>query len=567
MMPMARFVNAVRWMRAGFAAFCVLFSVAGHAQQVALFDRFKYSGHDASFAQPLPPGSYRNPVLAGFSPDPAVTRAGNHYYLVNSSFAYFPGIPVYESSDLVHWTLRSHVLARRGEVDFDGLGMSRGIFAPSIAWHDGRFYVIAVSIDSGGTFISSSRHATGPWSNPVWLHGIGGIDPSLFFDDDGKAYVVYNDVPAEGSLYAGHRAIWIQPFDIDHLSPAGPRKMLLDGGVDPATHPIWIEGPHLYKRDGWYYLMCAEGGTGPQHSEVVLRSRAVSGPYVAYAKNPILTQRDLPADRANPIVDAGHADLVQMSDGSWWSVFLASRAYGRTHYNTGRETFLLPVTWKDHWPVILPHHTAIPQIVHGPQSMLRDASQAPHSGNFTWRDDFDKPTLDVSWLYVRVPKHSWADTRSHPGKLTIHPFTGDLDTPRNPSYLARPQQHTDFDASVTLDAPARQGIEAGIATFQNSHDWFALGVQRDGNTLHIALRSCQHGRKKSLASIGVPASVHTLSLRISAKGGDYAFAYRTSHDWQWLLCGVDGTALSTDVAGGFIGTTIGPYARRLTRLK
>ncbi|MBD8871333.1 glycoside hydrolase family 43 protein [Rhodanobacter sp. DHB23] len=542
-------------------AACMFLSVAGHAQQAALFDRFEYSGHDASFAQPLPSGSYRNPVLAGFSPDPAVARVGDRYYLANSSFAYFPGIPVYESGDLVHWTLRSHVVERRDEMDFDGVDMSRGIFAPSISWHDGRFYVIAVAIDRGGTFIASARDAAGPWSNPTWLHGIGGIDPSLFFDDDGKAYVVYNDVPAEGSRYPGHRAIWIQPFDIARLAPVGPRGMLLDGGVDPSAHPIWIEGPHLYKRDGWYYLMCAEGGTGPQHSEVVLRSRSVSGPYVAYAQNPILTQRDLPADRANPIVDAGHADLVQMDDGSWWSVFLASRAYGGTHYNTGRETFLLPVTWKDGWPVILPHHTAIPQIVPGPHAMPHDVAQAPHSGNFTWRDDFDKPVLDASWLYVRVPKQGWADVLSHPGKLAIHPLADDLDTPRNPSYLARPQQHMDFDASVTLEVPGQQGIEAGIATFQNSHDWFTLGVRRDDGTLHIVLRHCRGDDKKSLASVDVPAGTRTLSLRISADGGDYAFAYRAGQDWQWLLRHVDGTVLSTDVAGGFIGTTIGPYAR------
>ncbi|HEV7717336.1 MAG TPA: glycoside hydrolase family 43 protein, partial [Steroidobacteraceae bacterium] len=324
------------------------------AAPTVTFDWFEYTGRDAVLDTPLPAGSYRNPVLAGFYPDPSVTRAGDRFYLVNSTFTYFPGIPVFESRDLVHWAHIGNVIDRPGVLDFDGLGTSRGVFAPTIEYHDGTFYVVNTAVDSGGNFFSTAKNPAGPWSDPVWLKDFDGIDPSLFFDADGKAYLLNNGPPQGAPLYEGHRAIWIQAFDAKAGRLTGPRKVLVNGGVDIAKKPIWIEGPHLYRRGDWYYLLCAEGGTGPQHSEVILRGRSPWGPFEPYAGNPILTQRDLPEDRANPITNAGHADLVEGPDGSWWAIFLASRPYDAHQYNTGRETFLLPVTWRDGWPVILP---------------------------------------------------------------------------------------------------------------------------------------------------------------------------------------------------------------------
>ena len=311
-------------------------SGTSQAREPVLFDWFEYRGHDAAFERPLPPGHYRNPVLAGFHPDPAVTRAGDKFYLVTSTFTYFPGIPVFESGDLVHWKQIGNVIERPSQLDFDGLGVSRGVFAPTIAFHDGVFYVANTAVDSGGNFIATATNPAGPWSDPIWLPTIGGIDPSLFFDDDGKVYILNNDAPPATPRYDGHRAIWMQEFDLDARKPIGPRKVMIDGGVDPSTNPIWIEGPHIYKRDGWYYLVCAEGGTSVNHSQVVLRSRKVWGPYTPYENNPILTQRDLAAGRAAPVINAGHADLVEGLDGRWWAIFLASRAYDQKHYNTGR---------------------------------------------------------------------------------------------------------------------------------------------------------------------------------------------------------------------------------------
>ncbi|RDI98912.1 glycoside hydrolase family 43 protein [Dyella solisilvae] len=556
-------MTATRWLSGCLVGLLALLGPCAHAYEPVLFDDFEYVGHDKAFEQPLTPGSFRNPVLAGFYPDPSVVRVGEHYYLVNSSFAYFPGIPVFESRDLVHWTPIGHVIDRPSELSFDGLGMSRGVFAPAISYHDGTFYVVNTAVDNGGNFIATARNPAGPWSDPIWLRDVQGIDPSLFFDDDGKAYLLNNDAPEGKPLYEGHRAIWLQQIDLKQGKPIGSRKVVLNGGTDLAKKPIWIEGPHLYKRDGWYYLMCAEGGTGPQHSEVVLRSRSVWGPFVSYEGNPILTQRDLAADRADPIVNAGHADLVEAADGSWWAIFLASRAYGGTHYNTGRETFLLPVTWKDGWPTILPHGQVIPTVAKGPAFLQRDLPQEPLSGNFHWRDAFDKTTLDPAWLYVRVPKQDWADLRSHPGKLAIHPLAADLDTLGNPSFLARRQQHLAFEASTSLVVPAEAGVEAGIAAFQNEHYWYAMGVQRSGGQLVLSLRRHRGEDSTLVAKTVLPAATTQLKLQIAGDGGNYSFAYDGGAGWQWLGRDEDGTVLSTDVAGGFIGAVVGPYARQL----
>ena len=527
------------------------------------FDWFEYRGHDTAFEAPLPAGHYRNPILAGFHADPSIVGANGKFYLVNSSFTYYPGIPVFESVDLVHWKQIGNVIDRPTQLDFDGLSVSRGIFAPTIEFHDGTFYVVTTATDSGGNFISTARDPAGPWSDPHWLPSVDGIDPSLFFDDDGKVYLINNDAPPGPARYEGHRAIWMQQIDLAAFKPVGPRRVLVDGGVEPSKNPIWIEGPHIYKREGWYYLSDAEGGTGPQHSQVVLRSRDVWGPYIPYPGNPILTQRELPDDRPLPITNAGHADLIEGPDGSWWAVFLASRNYQKRHYNTGRETYLLPVRWQDGWPQILPTDQAIPYVVKAPSWMQGQASQAPLTGNFVERDAFDGPTLAAHWLRVRVPKQAWADLGDRPGMLAVHPLAENLDTLRNPAFLGRRQQHLRFEASTEMSRPAT-GVAAGLAAFQSEAYWYFLGVRSvRGDRLSVFLEGRDgSGSTRTLASREVPASA-VLRLKIAGDEADYAFSFDTGdgQGWQTLARDVDGTVLSTDRAGGFVGALLGPFAR------
>ena len=549
------------------AAALLLLTATGNAQSKEVppvyFDWFEYTGRDVAFEPPLPSGHYRNPILAGFHADPSIVSANGKFYLVNSSFTFFPGIPVFESTDLVHWKQIGNVIDRPSQLDFDGLSVSRGIFAPAIEFHDGMFYLVTTATDSGGNFIATARDPAGPWSDPHWLPTIGGIDPSLFFDTDGKVYLLNNDEPPGPARYDGHRAIWMQQIDIARFQPIGPRKVLIDGGVEPEKNPIWIEGPHIYKRDGWYYLSDAEGGTGPQHSQVVLRSRDVWGPYAPYEGNPILTQRDLAPDRRLPITNAGHADLVEGPDGTWWAVFLASRNYQQRHYNTGRETYLLPVQWRDGWPVILPAGQTIPYTAAAPAWMRGEATQAPFTGNFVHRDEFDGTTLRPEWLRVRVPKQAWADLAARPGALAVHPLPEGLETLRNPAFLGRRQQHLRFEASTAMTRPA-PGIAAGLAAFQSEAYWYFLGVRpaADGRVAIFLEGRDGGGTTRTLATREVEGS-DTLRLKIEGDEGAYGFAFDTGdgRGWQSLARDVDGTVLSTDRAGGFVGTLLGPYAR------
>jgi xylan 1,4-beta-xylosidase len=536
----------------------VLVELAGvaRADDTVSFDWFEYTGRDSTFAAPLPAGSFHNPILAGYYPDPAVTRVGDKFYLVNSTFAHFPGIPIHESTDLVNWKLVGHALNNPGTLTFDGLNISRGVFAPSIHFNKGIYYIVNTLVEAGGNFFVTAGKPSGPWSAPVWLPEIDGIDPSFFFDDDGKAYIVNNGSPEGAPLYDGHRAIWIQEFDLNSQKLKGPRKVIVNGGVDIAKKPIWIEGPHLYRLKGWYYLLCAEGGTGDNHSVVIFRGKSPWGPFEPYRGNPILTQRDLPADRANPITNAGHADLVQMKDGSWWTVFLASRPYAGSRYNTGRETFLLPVTWKDGWPVILEPGKAIPYVVKGPTAM-KAAQGDSLAGNFTKRDGFDG-ALGPEWIQVHVPKQSRFEIFR--GALRVRALPVNLDEKRNASFLARRQQHLAFDASTELTPPTG-GVAAGLAAYQNERNWYFFGARRIGAGLQLFLER-NAGKGAQIVTGTSIATPKTLKLRVSADGPHYSFFYDTGEGWTALREKDDGSILSTEVAGGFVGTVLGPFARQ-----
>ena len=543
-----------------FALIFLSATVRCEAADDVTFEWFEYAGRDATFSAPLPSGSFHNPILAGYYPDPSVVRVGDRYYLVNSTFAHWPGIPIHESTDLVHWTLIGHALSDPSKVTYDGLEISRGVFAPSIHHHNGTWYVINTLVDAGGNFFVTATDPRGPWSDPVWLKEINGIDPSFFFDDDGKAFILNNGPPEGASLYNGHRAIWIQEFDLAANRLTGPRKVIVNGGVDPSKQPIWIEGPHLYRIKGWYYLMCAEGGTERNHSEVIFRSKSPWGPFEANPR-PILTQRDLPEDRPNPVTNSGHADLVQMKDGSWWAVFLASRPYQGFLYNTGRETFLLPVSWKDGWPVILEPGKPIPYVVKGPKVMKRDAQGGADllGGNFDRRDEFDMSEPGHEWLQVHVPKKRWYELTN--GTLVIHPLAVRLDEKRNASFYARRQAHQRFAATTELHPPGSPGTAAGLAAYQNESHWYFFGTRRVDRKLQLFLERRAGDATETVATAMVDAP-ETLRLLINGNGGRYSFFYDAGDGWQMLRDNDDASILSTEIAGGFVGTVLGPYARQ-----
>ena len=513
---------------------------------------------------------YTNPVLAGFYPDPSICRVGDDYYLVNSTFAYYPGITVFKSSDLADWKLIGYVIDRADYLNYDSLGVSRGIFAPAIRYHDGVYFVTCTFVDGGGNFVSTAKDPAGPWSKPVWLPQVSGIDPSLFFDDNGKAYLVYNSIaPDNRPLYPGHRTIRMRTFDPAKLAVLDDERILINGGTDISRKPAWIEGPHIFKVNGIYYLIAAEGGTAENHSEVVFRSDSVGGPYIPYEHNPILTQRDLSPSRPDPITCTGHADLVETQSGKWYAVFLGCRPYEDNYYNTGRETFLAPVGWKDGWPSIVPGGETVKYFFPLPVGNPATRNGLRYSGNFEFTDDFNSDSLDLNYEFLRSPRERWYSLKQRPGYLALNLRPETCSGNGNPSFIGRRQEHLDCSASTgLLFSPAAENEKAGLIVFQNeTHFYFIcksfesgrpvvqLYVSPDADTSGIGM--------KLLSSQLIPAAneARELYLKIHARGKTYSFSYGFEPgQWTALADNIDGTFLSTKTAGGFVGCMFGLYA-------
>ncbi len=518
---------------------------------------------------------YTNPILAGFYPDPSVCRVGGDYYLVNSTFAYYPGIPVFHSRDLVNWKLIGYVIEGKGvESRYDTLGVSRGIFAPAIRYHDGLFYVTCTFVDAGGNFVCTAKNPAGPWSKPVWLPQVSGIDPSLFFDDNGKAYLIYNSVPPEGKpLYEGHRTIRMRGFDTERLRVNDDERILVNGGTDIEEKPVWIEGPHIFKVEGYYYLICAQGGTAENHSEVVFRSKSIAGPFVPYKDNPILTQRDLEPDRKNPITCTGHADFVETQYGTWWAVFLGCQPYppyGKDYYNTGRETFLAPVTWEDGWPTIIPHGHEV--AYHYPYPLPRDDNFTgiPHGGDIEYTDNFDSDTLNLNWEFLRAPHEKWYSLTEQPGCIAIKVRPETVSDKMNPSFIGRRQQNAFSSASAAIDFwPKVENEKAGLLVFQNETHYYFLCKSTENNGPVIQLfRSDEHdGHLVLLASDGFWSEhgVGEVFLKVELHGDLYSFLWSVDPGFGWhrFKDSVDAAFLSTKVAGGFVGCMYSLYATSL----
>ncbi|MCF3652359.1 glycoside hydrolase family 43 protein [Synoicihabitans lomoniglobus] len=541
-----------------------LMTVGLAATEPVTFESFAYTGNDEIFTPPLQPGEYRNPILAGYYPDPSICRVGDDYYLINSSFSHFPGIPIFHSTDLVNWTQLGHAIDRPDQLPYDGLGLSRGIFAPAISYHDGLFYIVCTFIDAGGNFVITAEDPAGPWSDPVWLN-FDGIDPSIFFDDStGRAWLVNNGAPPDNEpLYDGHRAIWVQEWDIVNRQLVGPRKIIINGGVDLTAQPVWIEGPHIYKRGDWYYLNCAEGGTSVNHSQVIFRSRQPDGPYTPFTEHPTLSQRDLPADRDHPVTCTGHADFTIGPDGNWWTVFLGCTPYSEGHYNTGRQTFLLPVTWENDWPIILEPGLAVPFVGQSPNGVTqREDAALPLTGNFTWTDDFDGEELNPAWIFMRAPQTTWWSVNE--GALHLTPRADALRGKHNPTFVGRRLQHNRFATETTLQLPAASNVRTGLSAYHNETRQYNFGVYRteSGYKIYVeAQRGPADAAQFTLASLAAPPGT-AITLRLTGEDTRYIFDYSTDHGASWTQVGgtFDARNLSVDTSYDFIGVLIGLFA-------
>lgn len=488
-------------------------------------------------AQTAPSRGFKNPVLPGYYPDPSVCAVEDDFYMVNSSFQYFPGVPIHHSKDLIHWESIGYVLDRPSQLDLSKSGDSGGIFAPTIRYHDGTFYMVTTNITGGWNFYVTATDPAGPWSDPIWIEGRG-IDPTLFFDDDGKAYLVYTG-----------GTIKLYELDIETGERKSEVRDIWDGigGSSP-------EAPHIYKKDGWYYLLIAEGGTEWSHMVTVARSRNIYGPYTPCPSNPILTHITKRAS-GGPIRATGHGDLVQASDGSWWMVFLAIRMQNGNHHLLGRETYLAPVDWPTGgWPSVNGDGTVyidmdcptLPQVTYpeGPATV-----------------DFSETELGDEWNWLYNPVEGNYSLTERPGWLRVKGTDLPLSsTGRSPSFVGRRQQHTDFTATTVLSTEGlKAGAKAGLTVFQDSKGHYDLAVERDGGRKVLKLKYYLSQIEHTEASVSL--SGNTVALRVTGRPASYAFSYSTDGGKTFKDLGeVDSRYISTETLGGFTGVYVGLFA-------
>lgn len=494
----------------------------------------------------------KNPILPGFYPDPSICRRGEDYYLVTSTFEYYPGIPVFHSRDLVHWEQIGHVLDRPEQLALDGLNPSRGIYASSIFYHEGRFYVITTLVGNAPywdnvNFYVWADDPAGPWSDPIIVQGAEGIDPSLVFDE-GKVYYLGNCRPYPDTDSTA-RHIWMQELELSTGRLLGERHTLLTGGA--MTNASAPEGPHIYHIGDYYYLLIAEGGTSHYHSSTIFRSRSLTGPYEGNPRNPLITHRNLRWDY--PVHSTGHADMIQLANGEWWAVLLASRPVGGDYRTLGRETFCVPVRWEDDWPVFCPDT--------GRVEMCYQALDLPAH---PWPErpvccQFESDRLGAEWVTVRTPRRKFYSLTERAGYLRLYPGPETLRETSHSAFLGRRQQHMQYAVRTVLEWDPQEQEESGVVLLMNHRFHFRFVYGQWEGQKKIRLIRCFDGREEILAEKMWNAG--KTYLRVTAHLQDLAFYVGKEEEvWELVADHVSGTLLSKEIAGGFTGTVLGLYA-------
>lgn len=483
-----------------------------------------------------------NPILSGFYPDPSICAVGDDFYIVNSSFAYFPGLPIMHSKDLAHWEQIGNALDRNSQLPLEDTGVSRGLFAPTMRYHDGKYYIICTNVTFGGNFIVTADDPKGPWSEPHYIEGAEGIDPSLFFDDDGKVYYTGTHPNPNGCQYDGDWYIYNQEIDIENFKLIGEPVDVWNGAMK-GVH--WPEGPHLYKINDYYYILHAEGGTGPEHAVSVARSKSVFGPFEGNFKNPIFTHRHL--GNKYPIKYVGHADMFMTPVGDWYMVMLAVRPIkGKT--TMGRETFMARVIWEEDWPVVNPNLGILSNelIIDLPEYIPDcDERLTPLSDKHYEFGQMDK--LPFSFITLRNPEDDWY--KFGPNGLDIKCRK------EKPVYIALRQDAHCFEAVTVLKTDSLyDGAKAGLVLFQDTK--YNLRLEFAGCTGSVILT--QDGEEEKITSLLVAED--SVTLFISVKGLMASLFIGTGNKVEALVKNLDISALSTEVAGGFVGCTVGMYA-------
>lgn len=523
-----------------------------------------------------------NPILRGFNPDPSIIRVGEDYYIATSTFEWFPGVQIHHSRDLKNWRLLTRPLDRVSQLDLRGVGASQGIWAPCLTWDKGTYYLVYTVVTAfycnmydTHNYIVTAPDIMGPWSEPVELPGFG-FDPSLFHDDDGRKYMVMmvtdHRVPKK---YAGR--LIVQEYDHEHGCMAGDFHE-----VYQATD-IFLEGPHIFKHNGWYYLFCADTGTGELHGQTMLRSRHIFGPYEmdrpdfgnrtspteAYS---ILTTRHNPD---YPFQKAGHCDLVETQSGEWYAVHLCGRPLDRRNpddaprfaglrrYMLGRETAIQRMVWTEDGWLRLHNGTNLPDVT------LPDAALPEHPWpEVPSRDDFDQPHLDIRWQTLRTPLTARdMSLTENPGKLRLFGGNG-LGSRFTQSFIAQrvPENSAVMETCVSFE-PRYFKQMAGLILYYDYDNYFYLHLTRDEDLGKVVtLLRAENKRYTSPGGYVPVPEGKPVYLRMTMADGYVTFQWRTEDTWHTLAENLDASFLSDEACndGWFTGVMTGVCCQDLT---
>ena len=515
---------------------------------------------------------FTNPILRGGYPDPSICRKGEDFYVVNSSFEYFPGLPIHHSKDLINWELIGYGLHRPDQassaVNLVDVQSDGGIHAPSIRCHNDRYYIITTNVYSPPepgvptqmvNFVITADDPAGPWSQPHVIKGAPGIDPDLFFESDGTVWYVGNHAP-ENPAFQGEGEIWLQQLDSTEWKLIGERYFLWRGALKGA---IWAEGPHIYKKDGRYYLLIAEGGTSFDHAVTVASSDSLTGPYMGNSRNPILTSRHLSYD--NWVNSTGHADLVELDDGRWFAVALGIRNDIARRSNMGRESHLIPVLWEQEpyewkaekltWPVFAPSSGRVER--QNPSPFPGTSQNKPS----TFVDNFDQADLKLDWNFRRVPKPDLFSLQAREGFLRLY---ADEALPRNrgrASLMGIRQTETDFEYIAQMQfEPLHEGSQAGITLFQKDDNYMRFTVEQTagGYQLAVHVREVRSEQEKDLTCLELKDYRGRNQLRIDSGKSSYALAYSLDEGETWVeVASVPGDKF---ISQGYTGAYLGLFA-------
>lgn len=476
--------------------------------------------------------NYQNPIIRGFYPDPSVCSANGKYYLVCSSMQYFPGVPLFESEDLVNWTQIGHCLTRPDQIALHKVNSSGGVFAPSIRYHKGRFYMTTTNDTTHQNFIVWTDDIYGEWSSPIFIDQ-NGIDPSLYFEH-GKSYFMSNGTDAEG--ISGIVQCEIDILTGEKLSPS---KTIWQG-----SGGRYLEGPHLYKIKDYYYLVAAEGGTEYGHMVTYARSTSPYGPFEAYPKNPVLTNRNLGGFE---IQGVGHGDLIKAPDGSYWMLHLGFRQTGRwtTFHHLGREVFLSPVKFQeDGW------FTAG---IDGSTSEYVTVPFARKAQKFQTEYTFYNTDFEKDWCYLRHPSRENYSLSKN--QILLNGTDVSLNAVESPTFIGLRQK--EFSCRIHCDIEIDQG-EAGITFYMDENHHYDLAISKFPDGYRVIERLCIGNVKSTEAEYSFGVRNHA-SIIIESDSQEYRFFVKTEN--RRILLGTGLTRyLSSEVAGGFTGVIIGFYA-------